>query len=181
MLEAIGAKRAWDVGANTGRYSAIAADAGYEVVALDIDWAAVERHYLALRSSGEARIMPLLADIAEPSPAIGWANEERASLLDRANADVVVALALVHHLAIGRNVPLPMISRLMARLAPNLILEWVPKEDPMAKRLLAAREDIFADYSADGLRAAFRHDFEIVEEAPIEDSLRILFRMRALA
>jgi SAM-dependent methyltransferase len=178
MLEAIGAKRAWDVGANTGRYSAIAADSGYEVVALDIDWAAVERHYLALRSSGEARIMPLLADIAEPSPAIGWENEERASLLDRANADVVVGLALVHHLAIGRNVPLPMIGRLMARLAPNLILEWVPKEDPMAKRLLAAREDIFADYSADGLRAAFRHDFEILEEAPIEDSLRILFRMR---
>jgi SAM-dependent methyltransferase len=180
MLEAIGAKRAWDVGANTGRYSAIAADSGYEVVALDIDWAAVERHYLALRSSGEARILPLLADIAEPSPAIGWENEERASLLDRANADVVVGLALVHHLAIGRNVPLPMISRLMARLAPNLVLEWVPKEDPMAKRLLAAREDIFADYSADGLRAAFRHDFDILEEAPIEDSLRILFRMRAL-
>ena len=181
MLEAIGAGRAWDVGANTGRYSAIAAEAGYEVVALDIDWAAVERHYLALRSSGEARIMPLLADIAEPSPAIGWENEERASLLERANADVVVGLALVHHLAIGRNVPLPMISRLMARLAPNLILEWVPKEDPMAKRLLAAREDIFADYSADGLRAAFLRDFEIVEEATIEDSLRILFRMRARA
>jgi SAM-dependent methyltransferase len=179
MLDAIGARKAWDVGANTGRYSAIAADAGYEVLALDIDWAAVERHYLALRSSGEARIMPLLADIAEPSPAIGWENEERASLLDRANADVVVGLALIHHLAIGRNVPLPMISRLMARLAPNLVLEWVPKDDPMAKRLLAAREDIFADYSADGLRAAFRRDFEIVEEAPIDDSLRILFRMRA--
>lgn len=181
MLEAIGAKRAWDVGANTGRYSAIAADAGYEVVALDIDWAAVERHYVALRTSGETRIMPLLADIAEPSPAIGWENEERASLLERANADVVVGLALVHHLAIGRNVPLPMISRLMARLAPNLVLEWVPKEDPMAKRLLAAREDIFADYSAEGLRAAFSADFEIVEEAPIEDSLRILLRMRARA
>ena len=179
MLELVGAQRAWDVGANTGRYSAIAAEAGYEVLALDIDWAAVERHYLALRGSGETRIMPLLADIAEPSPAIGWANEERTSLLERANAEVVVGLALVHHLAIGRNVPLPMISRLMARLAPNLILEWVPKEDPMAKRLLAAREDIFVDYNADSLRAAFRTDFEIVEEAPIDDSLRILFRMRA--
>ena len=71
------------MGANTGRYSAIAANTGYEVLALDIDWAAVERHYLALRSSGETRIMPLLADIAEPSPAIGWENEERASLLTR--------------------------------------------------------------------------------------------------
>jgi hypothetical protein len=180
MLEAVaaeGGKRAWDVGANTGRYSAVAANAGFWVLALDIDWAAVERHYLALRASGEKRIMPLLGDIAEPSPAIGWENTERASLIERANADVLVALALVHHLAIGRNVPLPMISRLMARLSPNLIVEWIPKEDPMVKRLLAAREDIFADYSPDGFRAAFGGDFEIVEEAPIEDSGRVLFRM----
>jgi hypothetical protein len=181
MLEAVaaeGGKRAWDVGANTGRYSAIAADAGFWVLALDIDWAAVERHYLALRASGEKRIMPLLGDIAEPAPAIGWENTERASLIERANADVLVALALVHHLAIGRNVPLPMISRLMARLSPNLIVEWIPKDDAMVKRLLAAREDIFADYSPEGFRAAFGRDFEIVEERQIEDSGRILFRMR---
>lgn len=184
QLEAVAAegwKRAWDIGANTGRYSAIAADAGFWVLALDIDWAAVERHYLALRLSGERRIMPLLADIAEPSPGIGWANAERASLIDRANADVVVALALVHHLAIGRNVPLPMVSRLMARLAPHLIVEWIPKDDPMVRRLLAAREDVFTDYSADGFRAAFTGDFKIVEEAPIEDSGRVLFRMRRRA
>jgi hypothetical protein len=180
QLEAVsaeGGKRAWDIGANTGRYSAIAADAGFWVLALDIDWAAVERHYLALRAGGERRIMPLLADIAEPSPGIGWANAERASLIDRANADVVIALALVHHLAIGRNVPLPMISRLMARLSPHLILEWIPKDDPMVRRLLAAREDIFADYSVEGFREAFKRDFEILEEAPIEDSGRVLFRM----
>jgi hypothetical protein len=184
MLEGVaanGGKRAWDIGANTGRYSRIAADAGFWVLALDIDWAAVERHYLALRSAGDRRIMPLLADIAEPSPAIGWENTERASLIERANADVLVALALVHHLAIGRNVPLPMLSRLIARLSPNLIVEWIPKEDPMVQRLLAAREDIFADYSPDGFRAAFGRDFEIVEERPIEDSGRVLFRMRRRA
>ena len=181
MLEAIageGGKRAWDVGANTGRYSAIAAAAGYEVVAADIDWAAVERHYLALRSAGEGRILPLLADIAEPSPAIGWANAERASLLERVNADVVVALALVHHLAIGRNVPLAMVAQLMARLAPNLVVEWIPKQDPMVQRLLAAREDVFGDYSVEGFRVAFERSFEVAEEAPITESGRILFRMR---
>ena len=173
-----GGRNAWDVGANTGRYSRIAADAGFWVLALDIDWAAVERHYLALRSSGEKRIMPFLADIAEPSPGIGWENTERASLIDRSNADVLIALALVHHLAIGRNVPLPMISRLMARLSANAIVEWVPKQDPMCQRLLAAREDIFADYSIDGFRAAFGREFEIVEEAQIEESGRVLFRLR---
>ncbi|MEX1072805.1 MAG: SAM-dependent methyltransferase [Chloroflexota bacterium] len=181
LLDAVaadGGRRAWDVGANTGRYSAIAADAGFEVLALDVDWAAVERHYLALRTAGERRIMPLLADIADPSPAIGWANEERASLLDRANADVVVALALVHHLAIGRNVPLPRVAELLGRLAPNLVVEWVPKQDPMVQRLLATRQDVFPDYSPGGFRAAFSKSFEIIEEAPIEDSGRILFRMR---
>ncbi len=178
MLEAAGGGVAWDVGANTGRYSAIAAGAGYDVLALDIDWAAVERHYLALRAAGERRIMPLVADIADPSPAIGWANRERASLLERANADAVVALALVHHLAIGRNVPLPMVSEQLAGLAPNLVVEWVPKDDPMVQRLLATREDVFPDYSMDGFRAGFGQHFEMAEETPIDDSRRIMFRMR---
>jgi SAM-dependent methyltransferase len=178
MLVSVGGKRAWDVGANTGRYSAIAAEAGYEVLALDIDWAAVERHHLALRKAGEQRIMPLLADLADPSPAIGWANRERSSLLDRANADVVVALALVHHLAIGRNAPLSMVSDLLARLGPNLVVEFVPKEDPMVKRLLATREDIFPDYTLDGFRAAFGARFAIEEERPVDESTRVIFRMK---
>lgn len=177
MLVAVSAKRAWDVGANTGRYSAIAADAGYEVVALDSDWAAVERHHLALRKAGEQRIMPLLADLADPSPAIGWENRERRSLLERANADVVIALALVHHLAIGRNAPLGMVAELMGRLGPNLIMEFVPKGDPMVRRLLATREDIFPDYTLEGFRAAFSARFTIVEERPVEDSTRVIFRM----
>ncbi len=179
MLVAAAGKRTWDLGANTGRYSAIAAEAGYEVLALDVDWAAVERHYLALKTAGDGRILPLIADLADPSPAIGWANRERASLLDRANADVVVALALVHHLAIGRNVPLLMIAELLARLGPNLVVEFVPKEDPMVKRLLATREDIFPEYTIEGFRTAFGRRFEIIEEASIEDSPRSMFRMRS--
>ena len=181
MLEAVaaeGGKRAWDVGANTGRYSAIAAEAGFDVIALDGDWAAVERDYLKLRAAGETRIMPLLADIADPPPGIGWANTERASLLQRANADVAFSLALVHHLAIGRNVPLPMIAELHGRLASHLVIEWVPKEDPMVQHLLSAREDVFPGYTLEGFREAFAQRFDIVEEAPIEDSKRILFRMR---
>lgn len=177
MLVAVGGKRAWDVGANTGRYSAIAVQAGYEVVALDSDWAAVEQHHLALKEAGEQRILPLLADLADPSPAIGWANRERSSLLERANPDVVVALALVHHLAIGRNVPLGMISDLMASLGPNLVIEFVPKGDPMVRRLLATREDVFPDYTLDRFRAAFAGRFTIAAETPVEDSTRVIFRM----
>jgi ribosomal protein L11 methylase PrmA len=177
-LEAAGGRRTWDLGANTGRYSRIAAEQGYSVLALDVDPGAVERAYLAVRAEGRSDILPLLADLTDPSPPLGWASSERRSLLERADADVVMALALVHHLAIGRNVPLAMIASLLARLAPQAIVEFVPKEDAMAKRLLAARRDIFADYTIEGFRAALAADWRIISETPIEGSARTLFHLR---
>ncbi len=180
-LATIGGQRAWDLGANTGRYSRIAADAGYRVVALDIDAAAVERAYRAIRADGRDDILPLLADITDPSPPLGWGSAERAGLLERVDADVIIALALVHHLAIGSNVPLPMIAALFARLAPHAIVEFVPKEDAMVRRLLASRRDIFPAYSIDGFRDAFSRYFEIVAETPLEDSLRTVFHFRRRA
>ena len=170
--------RVWDLGANTGRFSRIAADAGKRVVALDIDPAAAERHFRAVREAGRTDILPLVADIANPSPALGWAGRERRSLLERADADAILALALVHHLAITRNVPLPMILDLFADLAPWAIVEFVPKDDPMVRQLLATRRDVFADYDIDGFRAAAATRFEIVREAPIADSVRVLFLLR---
>jgi SAM-dependent methyltransferase len=177
-LTAIGGARAWDLGANTGRYSRIAADAGYRVVALDMDPAAVERSYRAIRTEGREDILPLLADITDPSPPLGWGSAERAGLLERIDADVVLALALVHHLAIGANVPLTMIAALFARLAPHAIVEFVPKQDAMVQRLLASRRDVFPDYTVDGFRDAISEHFEIARETPITDSVRTLFQLR---
>jgi hypothetical protein len=170
--------RAWDLGANTGRYSRIAADAGKRVLAFDIDPAAAERDYRQVRQEGRTDILPLILDVANPSPGIGWAGRERRSLLDRADPDVVLALALVHHLAISRNVPLPMILGLFADLAPWAVVEFVPKEDVMVRRLLASRRDVFPEYTLEGFRAAAAQRFSIVEEAPLEDSLRVLFLLR---
>ena len=170
--------RLWDLGANTGRYSRIAADAGKRVLAFDIDPAAAERNYRQLRGEGRADILPLILDIANPSPGIGWAGRERRSLLDRADPDIVLALALVHHLAISRNVPLPMVLGLFADLGPWAIVEFVPKEDRMVRRLLATRRDVFPEYTLDGFRAAASERYEVVREAPIEDSLRVLFLLR---
>jgi SAM-dependent methyltransferase len=170
--------RVWDLGANTGRYSRIAADAGKRVLAFDIDPAAAERDYRQVRQEGRTDILPLILDVANPSPGIGWAGRERRSLLDRADPDVVLALALVHHLAISRNVPLSMILGLFADLAPWAIVEFVPKEDVMVRRLLASRRDVFPEYTLDGFRAAAGERFAIVEEAPLEDSLRMLFLLR---
>ncbi|MGI8703653.1 MAG: SAM-dependent methyltransferase [Candidatus Limnocylindrales bacterium] len=169
--------RVWDLGANVGVYSAIAASVGASVLAFDIDPAAAERHYRRLRADGQAAILPLVQDLANPSPGLGWAGRERRLLADRGPADVVMALALVHHLAIGRNVPLPMLSLFFAELAPAAIVEFVPKEDPMVRRLLASRRDVFPDYTLEGFRRAFATDWDLAEEIPIEDSPRVLFRL----
>jgi SAM-dependent methyltransferase len=171
-------ERVWDLGANTGRFSRIAAALGRRVVAWDVDPAATERHYRRVRADGTTSILPLVLDLGNPSPSLGWANAERGSLQDRADADVVLALALVHHLAISRNIPLDRLADFFGRLAPGLIVEFVPKDDPMVQKLLATREDVFPDYTLDGFRAAFGRRFEIAGEALIEGSRRVLFRMK---
>ncbi len=170
--------RAWDLGANTGRYSRIAAAAGKRVLAFDIDPAAAEQNYRQIRTEKRGDILPLILDVANPSPGIGWANTERRSLLERADPDVILALALVHHIAISRNVPLPMLLDLFAQLAPWAIVEFVPKEDPMVRRLLATRKDVFPDYTLDGFRAAAGGRWDTAAEEAIEDSPRTLFLLR---
>jgi ribosomal protein L11 methylase PrmA len=171
-------ERVWDLGANTGHYSRVAAATGRDVVAFDIDPAAAERLYRAIRTEGITDILPAVMDLADPSPGLGWANAERRSLADRANADCLLALALVHHLAIGRNVPLERISAFFATLAPQLVIEFVPREDDMVRTLLATREDVFEDYTIEHLRTAFAADWETVEEAPIPGTARTLFSFR---
>jgi SAM-dependent methyltransferase len=171
-------ERVWDLGANTGRFSRIAAELGRRVVAWDVDPAATERHYRRVRADGTTTILPLVLDLANPSPGLGWANTERGSLGDRADADVVLALALVHHLAISRNVPLDRLADFFAALAPGLIVEFVPKDDPMVRRLLATREDVFPDYTIEGFRAALGRRFEILAEAAIQGSSRSLLRLQ---
>ncbi|HET7828580.1 MAG TPA: hypothetical protein VFL03_03390 [Candidatus Limnocylindrales bacterium] len=178
FLAQTGARSVWDLGANTGRYSRLAADAGRSVLAFDIDPAAAERNYRQVRSEGRGDILPLVLDLANPSPGIGWAGGERRSLLDRAGADAIIALALVHHLAISRNVPLPMLLDLFADLAPWAVVEFVPKEDPMVRRLLATREDVFPAYTLDGFRAAAVARYEIVAEQPVAESTRVMFLLR---
>jgi SAM-dependent methyltransferase len=177
-LQAAPGERVWDLGANTGRFSRIAADLGRRVVAWDVDPAATELHYRRVRADGTTSILPLVLDLGNPSPGLGWANAERRSLLDRADADVVLALALVHHLAISRNVPFERLAEFFAGLAPGLVVEFVAKDDPMVRRLLATREDVFPDYTIEAFRTAFGRHFEIRAETPIEGVSRSLLRMQ---
>jgi ribosomal protein L11 methylase PrmA len=168
----------WDLGANDGTFSRIAADAGSTTIAFDVDPAAVEHNYRQVKARNDRRLLPLLLDLSNPSPAIGWANAERMSLVDRGPADTALALALVHHLAIGHNVPLPRIASFLASLARTLVIEFVPKDDTQVQRMLSSRGDVFQDYHQDGFERAFRERFTIEAAMPIDGSRRTLYVMR---
>jgi hypothetical protein len=168
----------WDLGANTGHFSRIARSLGSSVTALDADPGAVELNYLECRRSGETDILPLLSDLMNPGPAQGWAHEERRSLAERGPVDAILALALIHHLAIGNNLPLPRVASFLGKLCRDLIIEFVPKQDPQVQKLLASREDIFDAYSRQDFERAFKPFFAILRAEQLEDSARWLYLMR---
>lgn len=178
LLDRLGGAWAWDIGANTGDFSDLAAGGGRRVVAIDADPGAAELHYRRLRTRGDDRIWSVVGDLRTPSPALGWGLAERPSLFDRANADVVLALALVHHLAIGGNVPLDQVATTLARLGPRVIVEFVPKEDPQVRGMLASRRDVFADYSVDGFRTALAPLFAVIGEEPIPETTRTVLTLQ---
>lgn len=168
----------WDLGANTGLFSQIASERGIFTVAFDVDPGAVERHYQNCTAHGVNNVLPLVLDLTNPSPSLGWSHEERKSLLDRAPAGAVLALALVHHLAIGNNVPLSQIAAFFGKLSSWLIVEFVPKSDSQVQRLLAMREDIFPTYTQEGFEEAFSQTFTIRTRSPIMESERVLYLMQ---
>ncbi len=178
-LRSSGARTVWDLGANTGEYSRAAREVASLVVSFDVDPAAVERNYRRVRSEGETGILPLLLDLANPSPAQGWAGRERLSLEDRGPADAVLALALIHHLAIGLNLPLDRIAGYLARLSRALIIEFVPKSDAQVARLLLSRPDIFPSYTKEEFEKAFARYFTINATSRVEQSERWLYSMTA--
>lgn len=171
----------YDLGANTGIFSREAAQAGGKalVISSDIDPEAVELNYRQLKSEKEVNLLPLVIDLTNPSPAIGWENTERESFLKRGKADLVLALALIHHLAIANNVPLERVAECFQPLGQYLLLEFVPKEDSQVKRLLSTREDIFDQYTAEGLKQAFSAYYRLEREIPVGGSKRVMYLFKA--
>ncbi|HET7009835.1 MAG TPA: hypothetical protein VFI11_03600 [Anaerolineales bacterium] len=176
-IDRIRPKSTWDLGANVGTFSRLAAEAGSTTIAFDLDPSAVEVHYRRCRERGEKNVLPLRLDLSNPSPAQGWAHGERMSLAERGPADVVMALALIHHLAIANNVPLSMVAETLASYGRWLILEFVPKSDSQVQRLLSSRKDIFTDYTLEGVQEAFRRSHSIRAMDRVKDSERVLFLM----
>jgi hypothetical protein len=171
-------KIVWDLGANTGVFSRLAVEAGAFVVSADIDPAAVEVNFRLAKENKEKQLLPLAIDLTNPSPAIGWNNHERDSFLQRGPVDVILALALIHHLAIANNVPLGKVAEFFAGVGNWLIVEFVPKSDSQVKRLLRSREDIFSEYNREGFEKAFSGWFTIKESSAVRDSDRWLYMMQ---
>lgn len=169
-----GARLAWDLGANTGRYSRVAAEAGPFVVAIDSDAGCVARLYGELRRAGDRRVLPLLGDVADPSPGLGWRRSERGPLESRGRPDVVLALALVHHLVLHGNLRTEEVAAWLAGLGRRLVVEFVTKEDPMARRLLRNRDDQFDDYDLVAFERALESRGRITERHVLCGGTRVL-------
>jgi hypothetical protein len=165
----------WDLGANTGVYSLLAVQKGANTVAFDIDPACIEKMYLECRKNNRFGLLPLCENLVSPSPAIGWDHQERMSLAERGPVDLVMALALVHHLAISNNLPLGHIADYFHRLCRFLIVEFVPKDDPQVVRLLRSRDDIFVDYNQQSFEAALRKRFAILSSQQLSESGRVVY------
>jgi ribosomal protein L11 methylase PrmA len=167
----------WDLGANEGLFSRIASKKGIRTVSFDFDPAAVETNYLENRKAERGDLLPLVMDLTNPSPGIGWANQERMSLIERGPADTVMALALIHHLAISNNLPFSKIADFLSKVCHTLIIEFVPKSDSQVQRLLSSREDIFSEYDQATFDAEFGKVFSIEHREPIRETERTLYLM----
>jgi len=170
---------ALDIGCNDGYFSRIIAEKGAHVVAVDFDSQCINKLYLSVKNNAPSNILPLCIDISNPSPASGFRNEERASFVERAPSDLVVALAIVHHLVLNRNIPLPGVVAQLAYLAKKyLIIEFVPLNDEKSQQLIANKKNYHTPYDAASFENYFSSYFEIEKKQTIPGTERILYRMK---
>ena len=170
----------WDLGSNTGIFSRIASETCSTVISFDIDPLAIEKNYLYLKNKNIKNILPLLMDLANPSGNIGWDNNERMSLINRGPTDMILALALIHHLVITNNIPLDRLVNFFQKLTRYLIIEFIPKEDSQISRLLVSREDIFKNYDKQIFENEFSKKFNIIKTVNIKNTLRTLYLMKKI-
>jgi len=166
----------WDIGCNTGQFSRIAAELSTQVIAMDIDHVAVERLYRDEDRAGN--ILPLLQNVADPSPNWGWRNRERSDLQSRCRPDLVLCLALIHHVVISANIPLDEFIDWLASLTDALVIEYVSRKDDKVQTLLRNKQDKYQDYSRSRLEDALRRHFRIVKEQALESGNRYLYYCR---
>ncbi|MGH8443259.1 MAG: class I SAM-dependent methyltransferase [Nevskiaceae bacterium] len=168
----------WDFGCNTGDYAVSALEAGAQrVIGFEGDPATADLAFDRARSR-QLAFLPLVMDLANPSPSQGWREAERGGLSRRPRPDAILALALLHHLVIQNNVPLAEAVDWLVSLAPTGVIEFVPKADPMVRRLLALREDVFADYTPEQFLAQVSRRATLTGQAQVTSEGRLLASYR---
>ncbi|HYP48372.1 MAG TPA: hypothetical protein VEQ61_07005 [Thermoleophilaceae bacterium] len=169
----------WDIGCNNGRYSRIAAEGANTVVAVDADQGPVELLYRDLRDEGDEKILTLTMNLADPSPGLGWRGLERKAMPGRGKPDLVLALALVHHIAMSANVPVKEFISWLATLDAALVIEFPTREDPMVKKLLAPkREGLHPDYELSFFERCLEEAFVVERSERLESGTRVLYFAR---
>src|SRR5215213_2274702 len=177
-LEGKGAKLVFDLGGNDGTYSRVAAGHADYVVCADGDDLVLDGLYRSLRQEGNRQILPAYLDLSDPSPGLGWRGRERAAFFDRARPDAVLALALLHHLAITGNVPLAELVDWLHSLGARLVVEFVDPADPMADRLLANKPPgMHGDYRREVFECLLEARFDIVDRAEYPSGTRTLYHV----
>lgn len=172
--------RVLDVGANTGHFSVLSAEAGARVVAIDFDAACMGRLWTHARAK-KLPILPLVVDLARPTPGIGWRNRECPGFLQRATGafDAVLMLAVLHHLMVTERVPLDEVLDLAATLTTRwLILEFVGPGDEMFQRIARGRESLFTGLDKKCLERAASKHFQIVRSLDLPGTDRCLYLLR---
>jgi hypothetical protein len=170
-------KSVLDLGANEGEFSLLCKE-DTQVIATDFDSACIDSLYNRLKKEKRKNILPLVLDLTYPTPAVGWMNEERKAFFKRTKADVCLALALIHHLAIAKNISLQQLASFFASICNTLIIEFVPKEDPKVQGMLQRRKDIFDNYTEQEFEQAFALYFSLEQKTTVKGSQRSMFVYR---
>jgi hypothetical protein len=171
-------KTAVDFGANEGEFSNLVADKEIDTVAVDFDHLVINRLYKKIKINKQKHILPLITDLSNPSPAIGVNNKERQSFIKRTKVDLALALALIHHLAIGKNIPFSLVVEMFAEMTDYLVIEFIPKEDEKIKLMLINKMDIYKKYNEQEFIKEFGTRFSVLSKEKISDSRRTLFLMK---
>jgi len=165
----------WDIGCNVGVFSRIAAERSASVVAMDADHLAVDKLYRALKAEHVPNILPLVVNVTDPSPNLGWRNLERKRINERGRPDLVLALALIHHVVIGGNIPLAEFVQWLRDLGGELVIEFVTRQDPMVATLLRNKDDHYTDYTEESFERELSARFKIARRQPLGSGTRIMY------
>ncbi len=181
FLETVTSSAVWDMGSNTGRYARIAAGMGIPTVAMDADPTVVDRMYQEGKARDDRTLLPIVMNVAQPSPRLGWAHEERASLQDRGPVDALLYLGLVHHLRFTHTIPLGNQIRYLAAIAGDVLFEWIPPDDINVRRMIAETVREQLPYSSEIFESALKEYFTVESRAPVGATGRVLYHLRNLA